>query len=60
MIVKYTDGMEIDDSGEYRVIRNSDGLYVVGHGMICPVSSPAEGDELITKLKSGKEANAGS
>ena len=50
-MMRFTDGMEIDTSGEYRVIRKSDGLYVVGHGMLSAVDSWEEGDELIRSLK---------
>jgi len=54
MKVRYTDGMTIDAAGEYRIIRKSDGLYVVGHGMICPVDSREEGNNLIESLRGEK------
>jgi hypothetical protein len=50
--IKFTDGMEIKTDGEYRVIRKSDGLYVVGHGMCIPVDNSEEAEELLENLKS--------
>jgi hypothetical protein len=52
----FNDGVTIDTSGPYRVIRLSDGCYVVGHGMCCPVSSFGEGMELIKQLTTIKGA----
>jgi hypothetical protein len=49
--LRFTDGMRIETSGEYRIIWKSDGAYVVGHGMCCPVADRAEGEKLIAKLK---------
>ena len=51
----FNDGVTIDTSGPYRVIRLSDGCYVVGHGMCCPVSSTREGMDFIKQLTSAKE-----
>ena len=43
---------ELDWSGELRVVRDSEGeLYVVGHGIRCPVESRSEGRELIKTLE---------
>ena len=50
--IKFTDGMEIKTDGEYRVIRKSYGLYVVGHSMCIPVHDAEEAEELLDKLKS--------
>ena len=52
--MKFTDGMEIDTSGEYRVIRKSDGLYVVGHGFLCAIDNQEEGDAMIARLSKRK------
>ncbi len=53
--LRFSDGMEIDTSGEYRVTRKSDGYYVVGHGMCCPVNDREEGEEMIKYLKKKEE-----
>jgi hypothetical protein len=54
MKLKFTDGMEIETGGgEYTVIAKSDGLYVVGRGMCCPVNTREEGDALIKELTKG-------
>ena len=50
--IKFTDGIEIQTDGEYRVMRKSDGLYVVGHGMCIPVNDVEEAEELLENLKS--------
>jgi hypothetical protein len=55
VILKFTDGMEINTAGEYAVIRKSDGLYVVGHGMCCPVDTSKEGEDLIKTLSAPKD-----
>lgn len=48
--MRFSDGMEFDTSGPYRITRKSDGLYVVGNGMLCPVDSYEEGEKLIESL----------
>ena len=49
--LKFSDGMTINTSGAYRVIRKSDGYYVVGQGMCCPVDNREEGLKFIEELK---------
>ena len=51
MGLKFSDGMEFDTSGPLRVITKSDGDYVIGQGMLIPVSSPEEGQQIIDKMK---------
>jgi hypothetical protein len=48
--LRFTDGVEFETSGDYRIESRADGLYVVGHGFLCPVDSRAEGDALIARL----------
>ncbi len=50
MEMNFTDGMELETSGPYRIIRKSDGLYVVGNGVLCAVNTREEGAELIRKI----------
>jgi len=52
-ILKFSDGMEFDTSGPLRKERRSDGLYVVGQGMLIPVKDDAHADKII-KDKGGK------
>jgi len=49
--IKFTDGMIIQTDGEYRVTRESDGLYLVGHGMCVSVDNDEEAKKLLDKLK---------
>ena len=50
--IKFTDGMKIYTDGEYRITRESEGLYIVGYGMCIPVDNSNEAEELLDKLKS--------
>ena len=50
-LMRFSDGMTFDTSGPLRTVRKSDGLYVVGSGMLLPVNDYAEANELIQKLK---------
>ena len=49
-ILKFSDGMNIEMSGEYRIIEKPDGLYVVGHDWCIPVNSQEDGSDLIAAL----------
>ena len=49
--IKFSDGMEFDtSSSNYYLTCRSDGWYVVGKGMLCPVSSVKEGREYIREM----------
>jgi hypothetical protein len=48
--LRFNDGIEFDTSGDYRITRRRDGLYVVGRGMLMPVDSREEGNEIIADL----------
>lgn len=52
--IRFNDGMSFDTSGEYRTTRRSDGLYVVGHGMLIPVADYDEANTLIAELKGAR------
>ena len=56
MSIKFSDGMEFDTAGDLRIERRSDGLYVVGEGMLIPVNDRAEGLEIIQEMKNAKKA----
>ena len=53
-MLKFSDGEEFDTSGELRVEARQDGYYVVGGGMMIPVSSRAEGEEIIQEMTAKK------
>lgn len=59
-ILRFTDGVEIDTSGNYRTMELHDGWYVVGHGLLKPCADQEEAirvrDELIAA--SGTAENA--
>lgn len=48
--MRFSDGMEFNTRGDYRIVRKSDGLYVVGHGSLTPVASVDEANELMKEL----------
>ena len=48
-MLEYSDGMKFDLDTEKHVERRSDGWYVVGNRMLCPVKSEAEGLAMIDK-----------
>ncbi len=50
-MLNFSDGVSIDTSGKLRMLRLSDGLYVVGEGMSIPVNSEAEALQIINKEK---------
>lgn len=52
-ILKFTDGEEIDTSGELRLEHRYDGWYLLGQGMLVPIKDPDEGRELMKKFKEG-------
>ena len=49
MTLKFSDGIEIDTSGEYRTLELYDGWYVTGHGILMSVSNEEQGILLIKK-----------
>ena len=50
-ILRFSDGVNIDTSGELRVLRLKDGYYVVGNGMLIPVQDRAEALKVIEEMK---------
>jgi len=49
--IRFNDGMSFDTSGPLRIVRKSDGLYVVGKGMLIPIDNREEGQEIINQEK---------
>ena len=58
-MLKFDDGMQFNTEGELRIERRSDGLYVVGDGMLIPVENVQEARELIADLKAIKKGDEG-
>ena len=50
----FSDGVEIDTSGEPRLLELNDGWYVVGRGHSIPCSDKADAIEELKKLQAGK------
>ena len=48
--MEFTDGVKFNTEGLLRVVRKSDGLYVVGNGMLIPVATEEEGKKLVLQL----------
>ena len=53
-MLRFTDGEDFDTEGELRIEARRDGLYVLGGGMMIPVDSRQEGEELIRELTERK------
>ena len=53
-MLKFSDGENFDLDGELRIEARQDGYYVVGGGMMIPVSSRAEGEEIIQEMTAKK------
>jgi hypothetical protein len=45
--LQFTDGIQFNTDGPYRVEHRHDGYYVVGHGMLMAVKSVEEGTTFI-------------
>ena len=55
--LRFTDGMSFDTSGPLRLAMRSDGLYVVGNGMLVPVRDAQEGRQLIENIEKTEGAS---
>lgn len=53
-MLRFSDGEEFDTGGELRIEARRDGLYVLGGGMMIPVESREEGQQLIRELTAKK------
>jgi hypothetical protein len=49
--LRFNDGIDVDTSGEYRVMVMHDGVYVVGCGQMIPVHDREEAYQTIAELK---------
>lgn len=46
-ILRFSDGVEIDTSGDLRIIELADGLYVIGRGLSVPVANMSEAQSVL-------------
>ena len=53
-MLRFSDGETFDLDGELRIEARRDGLYVLGGGLMIPVSSRAEGEEIIREMAAKK------
>ena len=53
-MLRFSDGEEFDTGGELRIEARRDGLYVLGGGLMIPVESREEGQQLIRELTAKK------
>tara|TARA_E500000331_G_C17093053_1_gene641963 strand:+ start:584 stop:742 length:159 start_codon:yes stop_codon:yes gene_type:complete len=49
-MLRFSDGVNIKTDGPLRVLRLSDGYYVVGEGMMIPVQDRKEAKEVIAEM----------
>jgi len=50
-MIKFDDGVQFDTRGPLRVVKRRDGYYVVGEGLLIPVDSREEGEQVKKELK---------
>lgn len=48
--LKFSDGVEIETGGEFRVITLEDGIYVTGHGFLYPCKDSEEAQKVMETL----------
>lgn len=48
--LKFSDGVEIETGGEFRIISLEDGIYVTGHGFLYPCKDYEEAHEVMKTL----------
>ena len=49
-MLRFSDGVEIDTSGEPRVLELADGFYAVGKGILIPASDRLTAEFLVSKM----------
>lgn len=49
-MLKFSDGVNIDTSGEPRVLKLNDGYYAVGRGILIPADSQESADFLVQRM----------
>ena len=49
-MLRFNDSISFDTSGPLRIVYKSEGMYVVGEGMMVPVREQGEGLQLIENI----------
>lgn len=50
-LLRFSDGVEIFTGGQYRIIEEIDGDYIVGKGRLIPINSKEEGEKIIRQIQ---------
>ena len=50
-MLRFSDGVDIDTSGEPRVLKLNDGYYAVGKGILIPVDSYESAEFMVQRMK---------
>lgn len=53
--LRFSDGVRVDTTGPYRVIKLEDGYYVTGHGLLSPEGSREEAEAYVQELEAGDQ-----
>ena len=53
--LRFSDGISFDTSGALRLAIRSDGMYVIGQGLLVPVRDEVEGWQLIENIRKTEE-----
>lgn len=48
-MLQFSDGIEVDTSGDWRTLHLKDGWYVVGHGCLIPVENEEMADDMVSE-----------
>jgi hypothetical protein len=56
-MLRFSDGVNIDTSGPFRILTLQDGHYLVGNGMLIPVKSLDEAQKLLEKYSGSTGGN---
>ena len=51
MLMRFSDGVEIDTGGELRILELADGLYVTGKGVLIPVKDREEAEQTLRDME---------
>lgn len=56
-MLRFSDGISIDTSGEPRVLALNDGYYAVGKGILIPLESKEAAELFVAKMKKWEPRN---
>lgn len=57
MTLRFSDGVEIDTSGELRLLKLPDGWYVVGQHMLLACSDKRDAEETLKEMQAEAREN---